>query len=274
MEARRIHLVVGGFPLGSHAGHDMEYARLQLLTLLWERSDVFASVSGDFTDLQRWLPSAQLLVTYVAGPYPNDEQNRLLRDWLEAGGRWLAMHGTAGGRAAHTEDGQHRRMVKTSHHETLGGFFINHPPTRRFRVDVADRTHPLTHGLPASFEVVDEPYMVELQAPAATRVLLTAELGPDTSPPGFGFSYDKDTALLPDGKTRVLAYIRELGRGGVTYIALGHCHSPLSNNRTMVDASVDPTGASPPVLRGPWETNAYQQLLRNAIGWGVGRTAP
>ena len=251
----------------------MEYARLQLLTQLWERSDVFASVASDFSDLQRWLPGAQMLISYVAGPYPDDEQNQVLRDWLEAGGRWLAMHGTAGGRAARTEKGQPRRMVKASHHETLGGFFLNHPPTRRFKVDVADAEHPLTRGLPASFEVVDEPYMVELQAPQATRVLLTAELGPDTSPPGFGFRYDEDTALLPDGKTRVLAYTYDLGKGGVTYIALGHCHSPLSNNRTMVDTSVDPEGASPAVLRGPWETDAYQQFLRNAIDWGVGSTA-
>ena len=213
MEKRRVHVVVGGFPLGSHAGHDMEYARLQLLTQLWERSDVFASVASDFSDLQRWLPGAQMLISYVAGPYPDDEQNQVLRDWLEAGGRWLAMHGTAGGRAARTEKGQPRRMVKASHHETLGGFFLNHPPTRRFKVDVADAEHPLTRGLPASFEVVDEPYMVELQAPQATRVLLTAELGPDTSPPGFGFRYDEDTALLPDGKTRVLAYTYDLGKG-------------------------------------------------------------
>ena len=27
-------------------------------------------------------------------------------------------------------------MVKMEHHETLGGFFINHPPIKRFTVDV------------------------------------------------------------------------------------------------------------------------------------------
>jgi len=269
MEAQRAHLIVGGFPLGSHAGHDMEYARLRLLGLLSDRSDVYATVSGDYADLARWLPAAQLLITYVAGPYPNDEQNEVLRAWIEAGGRWLAMHGSSGGRAARSKEGP-RRMVKAGYHETLGGFFINHPPTRKFRVDVTDGEHGVTRGLPASFEVVDEPYMVELQAPETTRVLLTAELGPDTSPPGFGFAYDADTALLADGKTRVIAYTRELGRGGVTYIALGHCHSALSRNRTRVDASVNAEGRSPAVLRGPWETKAYEQLLRNAIAWGVG----
>ncbi len=31
---------------------------------------------------------------------------------------------------------------------------------------------------------------------------------------------------MPDSKTRVLGYTRALGKGGVAYIALGHCPSP------------------------------------------------
>ena len=115
-------------------------------------------------------------------------------------------------------------MVKAGHHETLGGFFINHPPIRKFEVNVGDTHDVFTRDLPESFETIDEPYMIEVQAPEETRVLLTAELGPDVSPPGFGFDYDEDTALLPDGKTRVMGYTRDIGDGGVTYIALGHAH--------------------------------------------------
>ena len=32
----RVHLITGGFPPGSPAGHDMDYARLRLLQLLKE----------------------------------------------------------------------------------------------------------------------------------------------------------------------------------------------------------------------------------------------
>jgi hypothetical protein len=32
----RVHVVAGGFPLGSSAGHDMDYARLHILELLEE----------------------------------------------------------------------------------------------------------------------------------------------------------------------------------------------------------------------------------------------
>ncbi|MCC7363013.1 MAG: ThuA domain-containing protein [Dehalococcoidia bacterium] len=266
----RAHVIAGGFPPGAHAGHDHDFARLRILEYLAEQ-DVQASVGNDFEDVEKWLPLSQLLITYVAGPIPGPEQDRAIRRWIEAGGRWLGLHGTSGGKAARVPDRPHaRKMVKTEHHETLGGFFINHPPVRRFQVDVHAAGDALTDGLPASFEVIDEPYMIEVLDPASTRILLTAELGPDTSPPGFGFVYDRDTALQPDGKTRVLGYTRDVGKGGVTYIALGHAHTPATNVQPFVDTSVDPEGKTPPTLRVTWEGPAFQALLRNGIAWGTG----
>jgi type 1 glutamine amidotransferase len=168
------------------------------------------------------------------------------------------------------EQRNRRQMVKASHHATLGSFFLNHPPLRKFRVTVTDREHFLTKGVPASFEVTDELYLIELQEPAACHVLLTTELATDPSPPGFGFVYDKDTSLLPDGKTRVLGYSREIGKGGVVYIALGHCHSLLNNVQPFVDTSVSPSGSTPRLFRGAWETEPFERLLRNGIIWGSG----
>ena len=266
----RVHLIAGGFPPGSPAGHDMDYARLRLLQLLHERPHVRSTVANDFTDVAKWLPDTQLLVTYVAGPYPNDEQNEALRRWLEGGGRWLALHGTSGGKAARVGEARdQKKMVKTSHHDTLGSFFLNHPPMRRFRVQVSDREHAITRDLPASFEVVDELYLIELQEPSACQVLLTTELDKDPSPPGFGFVYDQDTSVLPDGKTRVLGYSRAFGQGGVVYIALGHCHSPTDNRQRVVDASVQASGDAPRLSRGSWETEPFERLLRNGITWGI-----
>lgn len=265
----RAHVITGGFPPGSAAGHDMDYARLRLLQLLQENSDVLATVANDFMDIAKWLPASQLLITYVAGPHPNEEQNQVMRQWLEAGGRWLALHGTSGGKAVPVgEQGRGRKMVKASHHATLGSFFLNHPPLRKFRVHVADREHILTKDLPAFFEVMDELYLIELQEPATCHVLLTTELDKDPSPPGFGFVYDKDTSLLPDGKTRVLGYIREVGKGSVAYIALGHCHSPINNVQPFVDPSVNSSGITPKLFRGAWETEPFERLLRNGITWG------
>src|SRR5437764_1405286 len=81
----RAHLIAGGFPPGSMAGHDHDYARLRLLELLAER-DIAASVANDFADIERWLPVSRLLITYVAGPYPDAAQCRAIERWLEAGG--------------------------------------------------------------------------------------------------------------------------------------------------------------------------------------------
>lgn len=274
LQSTRVHVIVGGYPAGSPAGHDMDYARLRLLQLLQEQPHILTTVANDFTDLAKWLSDSQLLITYVAGPHPTDEQNEVLRQWLEGGGRWLALHGTSGGKAVRVgEASRARKMVKTSHHETLGSFFLNHPPLRKFQVHVANREHAVTKDLPSSFEVVDELYLIELQAPSTCQVLLTTELEKDPSPPGFGFVYDTDTSLLPDGKTRVLGYSRALGKGGVVYIALGHCHSPTDNRQRVVDASVETSEGTPRLFRGSWETEAFERLLRSGITWGIEREA-
>ena len=264
----RAHLVAGGFPPGSDAGHDHDFARLRLLEMLHEE-EIPASVSGDFTDVEKWLPVSRLLITYVAGPYPDAAQSFAIRRWLEAGGRWLGLHGTAGGRAVRVEGSRQRRMLKLNHHDLLGGYFLTHPPIRRFRVEVGDAPDVLTDGLPPSFEVADEPYFVEIQHPESTRVLLTAEYGPDAVSPAIGTIYEEDTSLLPDGKTRALGYTREIGSGGVTYIALGHCHNPRNNVQTSVHQSVDPEGKTPLTFRDPWENPDFQRLVRNSIHWGM-----
>jgi len=245
------HLITGGFPPGSPAGHDHDYARLRLLSLLAER-EIPTSVANDFADIEKWLPVSRLLITYVAGPYPDAAQCRALQQWLEAGGRWLGLHGTSGGRAERVEGSRQRRTVKTEHHAVLGSYFLTHPP--------------LTRGLGASFVVEDEPYFVELQDPTSTQILLTADYGPAATSPAIGALYPSDTSLQPDGKTRVLGYTRAMGAGGVTYFALGHCHNPA----IRASRAVDPTDTTPLTFRGSWESDAFATLLRNAIAWGVG----
>jgi uncharacterized protein len=260
----RAHLIAGGFPPGSMGGHDHDYARLTLLGLLAER-DIPASVANDFADVEKWLPAGRLLITYVAGPYPDPAQCRALEQWLRAGGRWLALHGTSGGRAQRVEGSRQRRTVKSEHHALLGSCFLTHPAICEFRVDVRDVDSPLTRGLGASFVVEDEPYFIELQDAGSTRILLTAEYGPGAVSPAIGTLYPTDTSLLPDGRTRVIGYTREVGDGGVTYFALGHCHNPA----IRAARPPDPADTTPPTFRAPWESAGFLTLLRNGIAWGM-----
>jgi type 1 glutamine amidotransferase len=261
----RAHLIAGGFPPGSMGGHDHDYARLRLLGLLAER-DIPASVANDFADVEKWLPVTRLLITYVAGPYPDAAQCRAIERWLESGGRWLGLHGTSGGRAERVEGMRMRRTVKTEHHALLGSRFLTHPAICEIRVEVSAADSPLTRGLGTSFVVEDEPYFIELQDPGSTRILLTADYGPNGASAAIGTLYASDTSLQPDGRTRVLGYTRQVGSGGVAYFALGHCHNPA----TRAARTAGPTDTTPPTFRGPWETDAFMTLLRNAIAWGVG----
>ena len=91
----------------------MDYARLRLLGFLAEHEDATATVANEFGELDKWLDGANLLMTYVAGPIPNTEQHATLRAWLEAGGRWFALHGTSGGRAARIEGTRQRKWVRS-----------------------------------------------------------------------------------------------------------------------------------------------------------------
>ena len=261
----RAHLITGGYPIGSTAGHDMDYARIELLRRLYA-SGYRATVANDFTDIGARLAGVDFLVTYVAGPYPDDEQSRIVDDWLAEGGKWFALHGTSGGRAKRVDGSRRRKMVRLAHHDLLGAFFLNHPPVRRFDVAVEANDHPLFDGLPETFAVTDELYLIE--PVGESRVLLTTELAEDPSPEGFGFVYDEDTSLRDDGKTRVLGLERKVGDGAVAYVALGHCHSPTTNAQPFVDRNVDAEGKTPLHFRGAWETPEFGRILDNAMDWG------
>jgi len=278
------HLVVGGFPAGQSAGHDMDGVRLRLLQRLAD-TGTRTTVAGDFADLQRWLPVSTALITYTAGPYPDGPVLDALETWLAAGGRWLALHGTAGGRAAPLGDGTRARvMVRTGHHRTLGVCFLNHPPLRRFTVEVMpgaagrDRhTAALLRDVPDRFEVADELYLLEVLG-ADTEVLLRTDLPDDVTPRGFGFAVPQDTSRMADGRSRALGTLRLVPPGhgvdpaepgGVAYLALGHRHDPATNVQPYVDASVAADGVTPLQFAGPWDSPAFDRLLRNGIDWAL-----
>jgi hypothetical protein len=158
-------------------------------------------------------------------------------------------------------------MVRQPHHDTLGAFFLNHPPIRRFTVEVTE--HPLTAGLPPTFEAVDELYLIELRDPQRTQLVLTTQLDEDPSPPGFGFVYDDDTSSLDRRGTRALGSVHDVGDGAVAYVALGHCHSPATNTQPFVDRAVIADGTTPLTFHGMWESPPFVQIVRNGIAWGL-----
>ncbi|MDA1073590.1 MAG: hypothetical protein O3A63_02350, partial [Proteobacteria bacterium] len=81
----------------------------------------------------------------------------------------------------------------------------------------------------------------------------------------------EDTSVGPDGRTRVLGFERTVGDGKVAYIALGHRHSPISNSQPFVHESVAADGVTPLAFSGAWHTPVFDQIIDNALGWGLNR---
>lgn len=280
------HLICGGFPAGSHAGHDVDLVRERLLRLL-RGGGAAATVASDWRGAAAYLRAATLLVTYTAGPLPDAAETAALRDWLRAGGRWVALHGSSGGKAAKPRagEGHDRRIEKLPYHDLLGCHFLNHPPHRRFSVHAA-QGDALTEGVPPEFSLVDEPYLVQLTDPAAARVFLTTRMtDKEARTPRFGFRYDAHPAVDgAGGSTLCLGYERREGAGGVVYIALGHAHSArLGQGRgagaqPYVHRSANPDGkAFGPAghvrplaeFEGGWALAPFQRLVSNAVQWGL-----
>ena len=60
-----------------------------------------------------------MLVTYTAGPLPNEEETEVLEAFLMNGGTWVSFHGSAGGFAEKPRkgEGNWRRIKKFKYHE-------------------------------------------------------------------------------------------------------------------------------------------------------------
>lgn len=228
--------------------HDIDYPRLEVLKLLAEHPHIRTTVACDYSGLER-LDQCRFLVTYTCDLMPTVEQAQQLRAWLEAGGKWLALHGT-NSILVFTESGavdapDDRPDVM----EMLGTQFKAHPPIGPFHVEVVNKTHELTEGI-ENFDVVDELYLSNTTAPIDTLMQTTFE-GEAT-----GFIAEKwDKTTVP------ILYTRDIGKGRVVYNTLGHCrgHYDLPG---MVDFY-------PHKEMCAWNYDVYYDLLRRSINWAM-----
>lgn len=228
--------------------HDIDHARLELLKLLAEHPYVRTTVACDYGDIDR-IRQCRFLVSYTCDLMPSKEEAAAIRSWLEAGGKWLALHGT-NSILVFTESG----LVDAPNDrpdvmEMLGTQFKAHPPIGPFRVEVVNRDHELTRGID-DFDVVDELYLSNTTAPIETLMQTHFE-GQAT---GF---VDGEW-----GATNVpILYTRDIGKGRIVYNALGHCrgHYDLPG---MADFYPHPE-------RCAWNYDVYYDLLRRGIEWAM-----
>jgi len=124
------------------------------------------------------------------------EQEKSVVDFVHNGGAFLNLHNSMG---LYPENGPYLNLV--------AGRYIGHGPLERFRVEVVDKSHPITQGV-SDWSVADEQH----------------------TPP-----YDEKKAHLllrnrsDDGKTAAAGWVYEPGKGRLVHLASGHTREALEH---------------------------------------------
>lgn len=247
-------LVTGG------VWHDVDFARLELLKLLGEHEEFRVRCQADFEDAAWLLPDAvheaKILVTYTCDVRPSSQAQATIRDWVDRGGRMLALHGTSSA-LDQTPQGWAAPDTSPLWTDLLGSQFIAHPPIAPYTVDNVAPNHWLVAGVD-SFEVSDELYLNDYAPGANLEPLLQTSFNGQAR--GFARSNWSDTK--PE---HLVMYLRPFGKGHVLYNTLGHCRghydmAPLKDYYPSVD-------------RGSWDQPVFYELLRRSFRWARGLDA-
>ncbi len=237
--------------------HDIDFARRELLGLLAEHDHVRVSVESTFenTDLLGGVP---VLISYTCDVRPSEAAQGAVKEWVENGGRWVALHGTNSALDLPRPNGVEAPRCFPTWAETLGSQFVAHPPIQPYEVMRSDDDHWLVAGVEA-FETDDELYLMEHHDRSGlTPLLHTVWQGEAT-----GFAEADWTSGETDH--HLVQYLRPLGDGAVLYNTLGHCRGHWDMAPIM--------DYYPVVERCSWEKPEYYELLRRAIRWSLGATA-
>jgi uncharacterized protein len=238
--------------------HDFDYARLRLLEALGRhpraRTRVFEDYAMGSAAAGDALGTADLLITYTCDRRPDPAQQRRLVDWVEAGGRWLALHGTNSAIDAPEPGGE--RLFRTPRAlgpvaEVLGSQFLGHPPIAPHQVEPTRPEHPLVQGI-EPFEATDELYISELHPPMEV-LLHTRYTGPCR-----GFEEGETT----DDEPRPVLYLKRTGAGTVCYFTLGHARGRFD----VQDLGVEDLGRED---RGSWVVPEFVTVLERCLSWGL-----
>lgn len=236
--------------------HDIDYARLQLLTLLAEHDEFRVRVQPDYEDADA-IARGSILVSYTCDVRPSEAAQQAIRSWVEGGGRWVALHGTNAALDLGGPRGVEAPRVFPLWADTLGSQFVAHPPIQPYRVEVTDPGHWLVSGI-EPFDTDDELYLSEYADRGALEVLLHTTWRGEAK----GFAEADWTTADPQ---HPVMYLRPLGEGAVLYNTLGHCRGHYD--------MVPVLDYYPRVERCSWERPAYYELLRRSLRWARGATS-
>lgn len=243
-------LVVGG------KWHDFDFARLELLKLLANDGRIRTHVSSDYENVAL-LDDADVLVTYTCDVRPSIAAQNRIKEWVAAGGRMFALHGTNSAIDAPDTFGPDFATPDAMpvFNEVLGSRFLSHPAIEPYPVSVSPGAEhdPLVAGL-ETFHANDELYLCEM----------TAEVEPLLETHWTGTTQGFATSHWPVDDARLVMYRRSLGAGCVLYFTLGHCRSHWDMKHAPFHGMKWPT-----IDRGSWELDQFHEILRRGLAWAV-----
>jgi uncharacterized protein len=234
-------LIVGGL------WHDIDHARLELLTFLGEHDRLRVTVRDVYQadDIRK----SRMILSYTCDIIAGEPALDALDEFFEQGGRWFALHGTNSrinldNARSVTCPPLPQRLL-----EILGSQFAAHPTLGNFKVLPTDHDHPLLTGI-EPFDVFDEQYL-QHHLPG-NNVLLSTRFEGKT--PLF------ETTEWPAEDHQVM-YVRSVGAGAVLYLTLGHTRGrhdmrPLVKNYPFVE-------------RGSWPHPIFREIVRRGICWAM-----
>src|SRR5262249_55459120 len=126
------------------------------------------------------IAAADMLITYTCDVVPSLDAQEVLKSWLEAGGRWYALHGTSSILRLLDNGLWGAPRWAPLFGALPGTHFLSHPPIEPYRETVADPGHPLVAGV-EPFDTTDELYHLETHGDL--HILLETEC----TKPGTGF---------------------------------------------------------------------------------------
>ena len=156
----------------------------------------------------------------VSGDVLTLSQRRAFRDYVEHGGGFVGVHGSAGDPIYYWD----------WYADTLiGARFAGHPVTKQFqdaKVVIDDATHPVAQGLPAEWTMKDEWYSFHSNPRAAGAHVITT-LDEKTYDPAGWPGQNLHMGDHP------IAWTNCVGRGRMFYSAIGHLPGSYSEGHVV-----------------------------------------
>ncbi|MBV7259813.1 ThuA domain-containing protein [Erythrobacter crassostreae] len=213
------------------AGGDRFFAKIAT-----DRSmGLFTTVNGAVFNEEQLARFSLVVFNNVTGDALSDSQENALQSWVEAGGGFIAIHGS--GDASHEGWPWYDSKL-------IGPEFIGHPADPQFqtaRVVNLSAQHPVMAGLPAEWEQEEEWYSFDdVGKLGDARVLLGID-ETTYSPRNDVYGDVADLRMGGGPKGHPIAWLRCSGQGRFFYSAIGHSFTAydVPENRKLLSNAVD-----------------------------------